>query len=714
MKTIILAFLIFSFAMPAFAQFTITGKVTDDKKAPVTGANVYLKNTLEGTSSDASGSFSLKTKKTGEQTLVVSFIGFVTFEKKINLSEKLLEINVQLQDNSSQINTVTVTAGAFEASDNKRGTVLKPLDIVTTAFGLGDIYGAINTLPGTQKVGEKGELFVRGGESYEARTFIDGMLVQKPYSSNMPDMPSRGRFSPFMFNGTLFSSGGYSAEYGQALSSALILTTEGLAAEDQSSISLMSIGGGAGHTKRWKNASLSVSADYTNLSPYFNLVPQKTDWVKMPEDIGGTVIFRTKTGKNSLLKVYGSFTNGRSVLNYPDFSDEKETNKIDLRSRNTYLNVSHKAFLSDKWSFNSGISYSDDLDKTRISANHVKDGVRAMETKFTAKYDVSNHFSVKFGHELNYRKYKQNYFDAAENQNYPSNFEDANNALFAEAEFSAGTKWAGRIGARAEHSGILNHVNIAPRASLAYKTSKYAQLSAGYGLFSQTPLDKYLRFTHTLLPEMAAHYILNYQWMKNDRIFRVEGYYKDYQKLVKYDAANMYLASAYNNSGNGFSRGVDIFYRDQKSLKNTDFWISYSLLDTKRNYQDFPVAAVPSFVSKHNLSTVYKRWLSKLNTQLSLSYVYSSGRTYRNPNNPQFLADKTEDYHDVSLAFSHLTTVFGNYTIVYFSINNLLGTEHVYGYNYSTMADNTGHFKGFAITPSAKRFLFLGIFISIK
>jgi hypothetical protein len=89
-----------------------------------------------------------------------------------------------------------------------------------------DIAGALNTLPGTQKVGESGRLFVRGGDGNETRTFIDGLVVLDAYKPSAPNTPSRGRFLPFMFKGTSFSTGGYSAEYGQALSSALVLDSK--------------------------------------------------------------------------------------------------------------------------------------------------------------------------------------------------------------------------------------------------------------------------------------------------------------------------------------------------------------------------------------------------------------------------------------------------------------------------------------------------------
>jgi len=45
----------------------------------------------------------------------------------------------------------------------------------------------------------------------------------------------------------------------------------------------------------------------------------------------------------------------------------------------------------------------------------------------------------------------------------------------------------------------------------------------------------------------------------------------------------------------------DVFLRDKKSIPNCEYWISYSFIDTKRLYLNYPVKATPDFVSPHNL-----------------------------------------------------------------------------------------------------------------
>src|SRR5690606_23454916 len=134
--------------------------------------------------------------------------------------------NFKMRESVNTLDAVVISAGTFSAGDNSKITALKPLDIVTTAGSAGNIIAALQTLPGTQTVGEDGRLFVRGGEADETQTFVDGIRVAQPYGASTNELPTRGRFSPFLFSGISFSTGGYSAEYGEALSSVLLLNTQ--------------------------------------------------------------------------------------------------------------------------------------------------------------------------------------------------------------------------------------------------------------------------------------------------------------------------------------------------------------------------------------------------------------------------------------------------------------------------------------------------------
>ena len=306
---IILLFLLTG--LGAKAQTTITGLVTDNKKQLVQGASLTIKGSYDGATSDSAGRFRFKSYEKGSQTLVVSCVGFKTLELPITIEGAEMNIPVQLKQEITEMSAVVITAGAFEASDRKRtAAVLTPIDIVTTASANADVTGALKTLPGAQQVGESEGLFVRGGTAAETKTFIDGTLVNNFFFTGAPNIAARGRFSPFIFKGTVFSTGGYSALYGQALSSALIL--ESIDLPDQSSanlsVTVLSLGGGFQKLNKKKTASWGINYGYSNLDLAFSLIKQQQDYSKSPGGHTADANFRIKTSKNGMLKYYGYYT----------------------------------------------------------------------------------------------------------------------------------------------------------------------------------------------------------------------------------------------------------------------------------------------------------------------------------------------------------------------------------------------------------------------
>ena len=707
MKTVLFALISIFTPILTISQVRISGKVTD-KSDPIIAANVFIKNTYDGASTDVEGKFSFSTSEKGAFIVSVTYVGYEDYEKPIEIGDEDIVLNIELKAIANELNAVVITAGAFEASDEKKAVMLNSIDIVTTAGAAGDIYGALNTLPGTQTVGEDGQLFVRGGAASETRTFIDGMFVQKPYNSSVPNVPARGRFSPFLFKGTIFSTGGYSAEYGQALSSALILNSQDLPDETLTSVSLMTIGANLAHTQRWEKTSVSLSGGYINLAPYTSIVKQNLDWVKPYQGADGQFIFRHKTSETGILKFYASANRGWFALQYPDQIDVNTTNRLDLTNDNYYLNSSYKEILNEKWTLFTGLSYTynkDFIEESFVVNTKEQSG----QAKFTLSNQVTDGIKLKFGAEYMHNTFDENYI-SPDMESFNTILEEDYTAGFVETDFYFNSRLVARVGGRLEYSDILKSWNIAPRTSVAYKTSPKAQVSFAYGQFYQNPENEILRFNTTVDFERADHYMLNYQVMKDSRIFRVEGYYKKYYNLIKYDADTPWLST---NQGNGFARGVDVFFRDRKTIKRGDYWVSYSFLDTERDYRDFPVAATPTFASKHNLSLVYKHWIQKWSSAIGLTYSHASGRPFNDPNLPGFNSERTKTYNDLSFNISRLTNIFGNFTVFFISVSNVPGFKNNFGYRYSTIPNSDGQFERRAVSQPAKRFFFLGMFMSI-
>lgn len=707
MKKILFALSIIShFALAA--QTTISGRVTDIKGEAIFGANVYLKGTYDGASTGENGEFSFKSSETGKQILIVSFLSYEEFSLEADI-KAMNKLTIKLKEDVNTLDAVIISTSTFEAGDNAKVTALKPLDVVTTASALGDFVGALQTLPGTTTVAEDGRLFVRGGDAEETQIFIDGMRVFTPFAPSANNIPTRGRFSPFLFKGISFSTGGYSAEYGQALSSVLALNTIDEPIQEKTDLAFMTVGLGVGNTQKWEKSSFSINTSYINLAPYLEAFPDRNTWNKPIQAASGEMVYRYKFENDGLLKLYSAFS-------YTDFDlVQEDINFVDglrfgLRNRNLYFNGSYKGFLENNWTLHTGISFTNDNSKIKFENDLITDNENSAHIKLKLKKRFSSRFKLNFGIEYFMTDFNEDYVGAV-NGTFNTQFNNNIAGAYAEADIFFSKRLGAKAGARFEYSELLNESTVSPRLSLAYKSGENAQFSIAYGQFYQNPKNEYLKFNQDFTAENTTHWIANYQYVKNKKIFRVDGYYKKYNDLVKYDTQVATVASNFTNGGSGFAKGIDVFWRDNGSIKNTDYWISYSYLDTERDYKNYPVRARPNFAAAHNLSVVGKHWIENWKSQVGISYSFATGRNYTNPNEAGFLNAQTKNYNSISLNWAYLIS---QQKILYFSVNNVLGTKNVFGYNYANQPNMNGVFDRQAVVPNADSFFFVGFFWTIS
>lgn len=700
-KLLLLLLTISSFG---YSQTNISGTVKDKKGEPLPFANVALVGTYDGASTDIEGNFSFVTDETGEQTLEISMIGFLNHTEAVKLSNDSLSLSITLKESVNALNAVVVTAGMFEASDEKKMVMMKPMDIVTTAGAGADIVSVMQLLPGAGRVGEQEGLFVRGGSANETKTVIDGMIVQNPFFSSTPDIPQRGRFNPFMFKGTAFSTGGYSAQYGQALSSVLLLNTQDKQGENSNlNFGVNMAGVTAGYThKGW----LTATANYTNLSPLLGIAKTNLDFETIPQGLGGSITIN-ENFENSSLKVYSTYTDNKSGINLPTYDEVNGTYLFSNRNKNSFTNASYRSsWANGQWVMMSGVSYSNNKDELKIeeTAADRKDERSQARLVFSRLFGEENSSSFTFGGEFHDIRQSNIYNE------FSLGFDDQYSSAFAEAEFYISSKIAGRIGLRGEHSSLLGKFNAAPRLSLAYKTGKYAQFSFAAGRFYQNPEKEYLYLDQTLDFEQADHAILNYQIIKNGRTFRTEFFRKNYNNLIS-ETTDFFDPNPYrfpsgklDNSGKGYAQGFDMFFRDQTSLKNGDFWVTYSFLDTKRKFKNYSIEAVPHFATKHNLSLVYKQFLTKIQTNLGVTFTHTSGRPVYEFNEDFKDVEYTKAYQNLSLMASHVKQIKNNFIVFYATLDNVLGRKNAFGYRYS--ADGSQRYE---VKPLMYRTVFFGV-----
>lgn len=737
MQKVFLFLLLFT-GSGAIAQVKISGRISDNRNRPVLGSSISLKDSYDGATSDSSGNYSFSTNEKGAHVLIVTSSGFKTVEREINIDSASMVINIPLKEEITELKAVVISVGSFEAGDQKRATALTPIDIVTTASANGDITSAIKTLPGTQQVGESEGLFVRGGTANETKYYIDGTLVNNFYYSSEPGQATRGRFNPFLFKGTLFSSGGYSALYGQALSSVLLLESIDLPEKTSADFGISYLGLNAGIQKLAKNkkSSWGVTYGYTNLALVYNLIKQKFDYFRVPVVNELDANFRIKTSPSGIFKYYGYFNSTNVGFRNQDVDSLNMKNAFGLKNFNMYHNLSWRENIGHGWKINAGASYSTNKDKItselqdendkQVNINNPSDAYKNFNLVNKGQYAnakvifekrLSGLSAIRFGGEYNSSDEKMTYtqFDGTQ---YPQSIKENILSGFAETDIYLTNNLAAKLGARTEHSQLLDQWDIAPRLSFAYKFQDKSQASIAYGIFYQDPESKYLPSSADLHFTKATHYIAQYQKISTNYTFRTELFYKKYDDLIKTNG-NYGRLTAINNNGFGDAKGIEIFWRDKKTIKNVDYWISYSYLDTKRDFLNYPFAIEPSFAARHTASLVVKKFVLPLKTQFNASYTFASGRPYynlmydNNGNNYKIEDEgRTKDYNSLSLSLNYLPNIgkekakaFG---VLVLSVTNVLGFNNIYTYNYSLDGKNK-----VAITPPSKRFYYLGYFISL-
>lgn len=692
--------------MLAVAQSTISGKVVTYSGKPIPGANVYLLNTIDGATTDSNGVFSFTTEEKGAQTIVAEEVSYQNAGMPVTIIGDVKGIELKMKTGTVRLGTVTVTAGSFEASGSE-GTILKPLDIVTTAGTQADVVRAIQTLPGTQQQGTQTGLFVRGGDASEAAVIIDGMVAQNAFLSTAPGVAARSRFGPFQFKGVSFSSGGYSARYGQALSSVLELNSNDQPDKSTINMGLHMAGVYASASKLMNKSSIEASANYTNLTPFYGIAKTNFDFYDVPKGGGGSAKYTYKPNENGIFKVlvnYQQFQNGTRL---PNPADASQTLDFGLKNSNVYSVVSYRQTWKSKWGLYAAGMYSYNQDDIKFNTTPLVNKDDRSQVRLEGKYFGGTKVSVLMGTEIQRFSYDWTF----------GTFEETQLAGYAEAEWSPLYWLAIKPGVRYEHSMLIDNNAVSPRLAAAIRAGLHGQISLASGMFYQLAEPQYYMSDHRPGFQQSIHYIANYQYMHKDRTLRLEAYYKDYNQLVRehYPPGTGFDPNTFryiprtilvNNAGYGYAQGAELFWRDKKTVKNGDYWISYSYIDTRRLYKNYIASVQPDFIATHNLNIVTKYFIPKWATQVNATYNYSSGRPYYNPASVDFMNERTPAFHNLSITINYLRSFGKWFSVIYAGVDNVTNQKNIFGYRYANGVKTP-------VIPPIYRSVFVGVNFSL-
>ena len=659
-------------ACHAMSQTVISGVVTDGRE-PMAGANVFIIGTIDGCLTDSLGRFEFATSKTGELSLKATFIGFEDAVLTTTESQNLL---IRMREQATTINEVVVTASTYSFGKSDNFKTMDALDVVMSGNSCGDIVAALQTLPGTQKVGENGKLYVRGGESDECQTFINGMHVLVPYSTNIENNAVRGRFSPFLFKGINFSLGGYGGEYGQALSSVLPMETTDVATGDKLGVSASLVDWNIGGTKAFASSSLSFNADYTSMGLYDALFPDRINWTRPYRKLSGEAQYKAELSSASVLKSYIGY-------DFTTLGQHVDNRMLSLYEHNIYANATLKSNIGRGYSLFTGIANSsviNDIDDAQILGDHYHNLRNEIHLKAEVRKGYSSVLKMSAGVE-DYLRHSTKRYD---NSHYRLDYNLL--AAHTDAQLRIVPKLFLNLSARVENASYDGGWLLMPRATLSYVPNKRFQLSAMLGKYSQTADDDNIVMSGKNLSQSTAnHAILSMQYEIRNTLLRIEPYYKKYHNLPLI-ANGLYTADGY-----GTSKGVDVFFENHSLIKNLTSTLSYSFNDSERLYLDYTALRTPDYVSRHNVRMTLKYNIGK--AIIGLSESYASGRKYP--------IGTTPHYNSVD---ANITWLVSPKIIVYTSLNNIFGRTNIFRYNPD----------GTTVKANRDRFFYIGIFVSLK
>ena len=219
---ITLLFIIISF-FSTTAQITISGKVTDEKDSPIEFATIRVIGTAIGTNSNLKGEFSMSVAQRDTVMIEVSCIGYASVKRQYIKPKGKITLNAKLYPKSQELREVQVVE--IKRQTNQMQTIdAKTLRLTPDASG-GSVEAVLSTMAGVSSKNEmSSQYMVRGGSYDENSVYINGIEIYRPQLISSGQQEGLSIINPDLVGSVNFSTGGFSAEYGDKMSSVLDIT----------------------------------------------------------------------------------------------------------------------------------------------------------------------------------------------------------------------------------------------------------------------------------------------------------------------------------------------------------------------------------------------------------------------------------------------------------------------------------------------------------
>ncbi|TPE44381.1 TonB-dependent receptor [Pontibacter mangrovi] len=656
--------LVLFLTVPSFAQVrqAVQGYVrAAGSSEALIGATVSVPATGQGVITNENGFYALRLPQ-GEHTLQVTYVGFKTTTRTINVLAVPLQTNFYLEASNNELQEVKIETGSLRQKLNDTRMSVNTLTtreakLLPALFGEVDLIKTMQLKPGVQSGGEGSSgLYVRGGGPDQNLVLLDDAMVYNP--SHLFGFFSV--FNPDAVKSVELYKGGFPAQFGGRLSSVVDVT------QQKGNNEQLHAKGGLGLISSRLTVDGPIVKDKLNFiasgrRTYVDiftrqvnrLMEGKEDYNPIPDyyfyDLNASLNYTISEKDNLTLGGYL----GRDIFG---FNDSDFTFSFDWGNTLGNLSWQHKfnenlyattslGYTGYKYSINNKI----DIFSFRLTSD-VQD--HTLKTDFD--WFVGKGHSLKFGaqatrHDFTVGRLNFESEDSTLSFGSGSTYRGSEFGLYASDDFVVSPMVSFNYGLRLSgfNSAGKTYLALEPRVSGKYNFNENTSLKASFASMRQyvhlltnsgasLPTDIWYPSNQNVKPQRSKQVALGISHLlgKGKFLFTNEVYYKWMKRQIDFrDGANLFVNDSLENEflfGQGNSYGNE-FYLEKVSGKTTG-WLGYTLSWTYRQFDGinegrrFPAR----YDRRHDISLVMMHQLNK-RLSLTAAFVYGTGNAYSVP-----------------------------------------------------------------------------------
>ncbi|MBN1971421.1 MAG: TonB-dependent receptor, partial [Candidatus Delongbacteria bacterium] len=702
--SLIIALFVMSYNLYSNNYGVISGRVIDsDTKSPLPFANVTIIDTKLGAETDSLGQFYITNVPVGLQRVQVQYIGYLPqIKTDVSVSTgKVAFVEIRIEENSYQLEEAVFTLGYFpEDEKTQTSTVsLSSEEIRRFPGGFEDVVKTVSTLPGiaVNTSGGRNDLLVRGGGPSENLFLVNDIEIPNinHFSTQGSSSGSLSFVNLEFVDDVAFSTGGFSAEYGDKMSSTLALKIQNKNIKDyETKLNISATQYGANFkAPLFDNGNLIFSARKSYLDLIFKasglpFVPVYTDFNLFanydlsPEDklfVLGLVaideIDRDQSSEENRIRNSGLLDNTQNIF----IGGISYRRLIDGGYFDLILNNNHYRYDFEQ------------VDEDEVPYFSSKAIENESNSKLNIFKAISNKIGIKSG--ISYKRITTDYETIFADSIYDQNgnkvaamdlgldgdliSKNSSNkySFYSDMDYLLNSYFEFKLGMRVDYYDFLNDkYSFSPRGSVKYIFNQNLSFRLSGGTYFQSPSTVWMtnKANRDLKPLRNDMGVLGANYRIDDDLkLNIEGYYKNYSDLPSgtIEGVNDYIVitntgigfggrednfqsfgyAELNSGGKAYSYGADISM--QKKYSDTPYYgltsLSYSkTIVTPNNNKEYPSQYDQRII--FNLSGGYifnPRWEVAFKfryfTGIPITPVYIPSE---NPENPGFVKNLPDEF----------------------------------------------------------------------